>query len=265
MRFLRAAALCALALSLSGCPEGFGENGYIKYYRPVTDVGAPGQPLAATASPQLRQSSGDLEQDSRAMYEQGYALIGTVIINGPEQDPNDALEQARQVHAAYVLVSSQYESTATATLPYTTPNTTNTYFNGNAGGTPYNGNATSFGSTTTMVPYSVNRYDQSAFFFAPMERTGIGIKIAEVPPELKAKTGTNSGILVVAVRKESPAFTGDIVPGDVILAADGKPVTVDNSLQTLKPSGKPIAFKIWRQGGAQGKTLEKTIPVPLSW
>lgn len=36
--------------------------------------------------------------------------------------------------------------------------------------------------------------------------------------------GTNRGVVVVAIRKGSPAFAADVLPGDMILAVSGVPV-----------------------------------------
>jgi len=258
MKFLGWAAVCMLATALSGCAG----NAYTQFYQPTSYGNSVTHPLRYSGQAQVYESSGDLSKDEAAMYEDNYGLIGTAEFSGPMQDTNDALVQAAQIGASHVIIGREYEETRTGTYTMTGPTTSTTTFGGMAGATPYSGTATTYGTQTTTIPYSVNRYGQRAYFFAPLSREGLGGMAFEVPSELKQQTGTNSGVLIRAVRKGSPAYGADIVPGDIILTAAEKPITLANFQDTIRGAiGKPTEFVIWRRG----ERLTKTITIPASW
>lgn len=258
MKLMGWAVVCALAMAASGCTG----NAYTQFYEPTNYGGSVAHPLRYSGQVQVQQSSGDLAKDEAAMYEDNYGLIGTAEFSGPMQDTDDAVRQAGQIGASHVIIASEYEETRTGTYTMTSPTTSTTNFGGMAGSTPYSGTATTYGTQTTAIPYSVNRYGQRAYFFAPLSREGLGGMAFEVPSELKQQTGTNSGVWIGAIRKGSPAYDADIVPGDIILTVAEKPITQAGFQDTIRSViGKPAEFVIWRRG----ERLTKTITIPASW
>jgi hypothetical protein len=260
--FIRCAALAA-TLALAGCA-----NGYEEFYQPITAAGGQTPLSPLTGPPQLIASSGDPNRDINEMYARGFWPIGYASFNGPAEGPARALEAAQKVGAQYVVAAARYTNTMTGAIPITTPTTATAVSQGtvnafDAGGSAfaqYQGTTTVYGSQTSYIPYSVAHYDQMAVFFAPMTRHGAGALLADVSPELAQQIGTEKGALIRAVRRDSPAFAADILPGDVVVAIDGQPVTgMMSMLGGLRVTkGRPVSVSIQR--GAQ--TLTKTLNVP---
>lgn len=67
--------------------------------------------------------------------------------------------------------------------------------------------------------------------------------------------------LVSSVQLKSAAFDAGIQAGDVVLAANGQPVTAFMELPPIVEglAGAPVPLKIWRANGAGGEVLEMTI------
>jgi membrane-associated protease RseP (regulator of RpoE activity) len=244
--------LLLFGLLLSGC-----QSGYKEFY--VDSKGADaGKYLDATytmATPEIYISSGDPKADVLAMFENGYGLVGYASFNGPLESVDGMVEQAREVGAHAVVAASQHTNTVTGAVPITTTRPVTTYSSGSvnaysSGGSAtgyYSGTSTSYVSTTTYVPTSVARYDQLAMFFAKLKPSCIGFMEADLSNEDRQATGTNSGVKIGAVRKGSPAFNADVLPGDIVLAVDDQKVTSGGDLLRFR-SGQDIVFLVFRGG-----------------
>lgn len=220
--------LLALALlaSLTACV-----NNYQRFYQDFTNGNtAPYEKFAG--EPRIASAGPDLKRTVLNMYEDGYGLIGQSAFVGPTATREAAIQEAKNVGAAIVLVTAKYQSTATDSIPITTPTSTTSYSygtmnafgsGGNAFGN-YSGTTTTYGTQTTYVPYSVDRYNQVALFFAPLKREGFGVRTDKLSDEQRQRAETNQAIVITAVRRGSPAFKGDILPGDIVLGVDGSPV-----------------------------------------
>jgi hypothetical protein len=202
------------------------------------------------------------------MYEEGYGLVGVSSFVGAAQHEKGAIKQAKKVGAAVVLITSKYRNTETGALPITTPTTQTSYTSGtmNAFGTGgsafgnYMGTTTTYGSQTTYVPYSVDKYEQAALYFAPLAHKGFGFMLDRPTDEQKRTTGTNQGLQVLAVRRGSPAFTADVLPGDVLLAIDGQGVADMDAVRSelARGAGREAELRLSR-GGTQ---ITKKVPLP---
>lgn len=73
---------------------------------------------------------------------------------------------------------------------------------------------------------------QTPFFSASENRGRLGVTIQELTPELATYFGVKDGVLVSAVRADSPAAKAGIKAGDVITTINDKPVTDGDSLVT---------------------------------
>lgn len=254
------AAFCSLFLA--SCASG-----YEKFYQPFSANNSAGiEPFSG--EPELRSGNSNSTQTAALMFEQGYWPIGASGFVGPSANVNDALEQAKRVGAAIVVISSKYQSTATGMLPLTLPNNTTSYTNGSAnivgsGGYAtgsYNGLTTTYGTQTTVIPYSVDRYEQVAVYFAPLRRQGAGLMVQPLTEAQRQQLRTNQAVSVIAVRTGSPAFLADILPGDAILSIGGNRVyDVETGTQALRSAvGHPSNIVLIRNGEQITKTL--TIP-----
>lgn len=216
----------------------------------------------------LLQGSGNALEDVAKFFQDGYFLIGTSGFSGPKEDYNAALQQGKKVGAELVVVSNLYERTARGVIPITTFSPNITQFSGNfsghgAGGPIggiYAGSATTQSRQTDLIPYSVDRYQHTALYFARGERRGLGLLVREIPISDRQRIGTNRGVQVVAVRKESPGFMADIVPGDIILA-----LGVDEVFDTASyrrafqgAQGREVPIQILRGG----REIKKDIHIP---
>ncbi len=86
-----------------------------------------------------------------------------------------------------------------------------------------------------------------------VSRGRLGVEIQELTPELAASFGLSNanGVLVAAVDKNGPASKAGVLPGDVILKYDGKPVQNSNELPLLVAGTAPgtkVDIQVWRKG-----------------
>jgi serine protease Do len=84
--------------------------------------------------------------------------------------------------------------------------------------------------------------------------TGLGMEIEAITPdiarELELPRG-QGGAVVTNVERNSPAAAGGVLPGDVILEINRKPVSslsqVTSELRAV-PAGSPVFMSVWRNG-----------------
>ena len=87
-----------------------------------------------------------------------------------------------------------------------------------------------------------------------VERGWLGVGIQKLTPELATTFNLNQhdkGVLVNSIRKKTPAESGGILPGDIIIQFDGKTVSSLKYFQKLVAKtivGKMVAVKIFRDG-----------------
>jgi membrane-associated protease RseP (regulator of RpoE activity) len=260
LALVKVAAAAGGIVAIAGCA-----NPYAQFYQPHQFGG---EFEHYDGPPRLASSSGDLKADVRNMYEQGYGPIGASSFVAPPKNQNGALDRAKKVGAAVVIVGSKYQSTVTGVAPVTTPTTSTAFSNGTAsaygaGGSAfgtYSGTTTTYGTQTEYVPYSVDRYDQWAVYFAPLARRGFGALVNPMTDEQRRATGTNRGLQILALRKGSPAYEADILPGDLLLKLGDKDV---DDIQVYHAAiagaaGRTVDVEIFRDG----KRLSKQVTFP---
>jgi hypothetical protein len=198
--------------------------------------------------------------DARKLIENGYACIGTSSFNAAEVNSSKALAQARKLQAAIVVVQSKYRNTVSGTIPFTTqdpPQVVTTYNQGSLYGTGgygnYYGTSTTTipgGYSTTYIPYSVNRYDYGATFWARIKPPIFGARIKELPDEIRRQIESNRGVLVDIVIKGSPAYRADILNGDVITRINDESVNGPEHLLSFLSShaGEEVTLEVYRSG-----------------
>jgi membrane-associated protease RseP (regulator of RpoE activity) len=255
------AVLCCLFLS--SCASG-----YEKFYQPLP-ANNPAGIAPFSGEPQLLRGDPNPTQTVAHMFEQGYWPIGVSDFVGPAANVNDALGQAKSVGAAVVAITSKYQSTATGAFPLTLPNNTTSYTTGSANvvGTggfatgSYNGLTTTYGTQTTMIPYSVDRYEQVAIYFAPLKRQGAGFMYLPLTDTQRQQLRTNQAVSVVAIRTGSPAFLADFLPGDAILSINGQRVyDIETGRRALLAAvGRSSNIVLIRNG----QQITKTLMIPL--
>lgn len=247
------ATLCTPDFStflLAGCESGY-EKFYVDVIPAVQEWVEPHNPAEI---PVIYSSSGDFDADVYSMFENGYLPIGSVSFNGPIESQDNIIEQAKKVGADAVVASSEFTNSVTSSIPITTSTPVTTYHSGSAtaygsGGSAYgtySGTSTTYVPSTTYIPVTVNRYDQSAIFFARMKPSCLGFWMAEISTEERQKIGTNSGFKIAALRKDAPFYAADIVPGDIVLEIDDAKVTLTTEFGFS--SGQNINVTVFRNG-----------------
>ena len=89
--------------------------------------------------------------------------------------------------------------------------------------------------------------------YGQTKRGWLGVRIQEVTDEIAESLGMKekTGALVSSVTENGPAAKGGVLPGDVILAFDGKTVTEMRQLPRIVAEtevGKKASLVVWRKG-----------------
>lgn len=93
-----------------------------------------------------------------------YLIVGKSGFNGPYEDPKRVMSYAKSIGADIFISAAQFKETRTSFLNLLTPTTSTTYISGTTSGGSFSGTATTYGTTTTTVPISVDRYDQYGIY-----------------------------------------------------------------------------------------------------
>ena len=236
-----------------------------KFYTPIPGFNGL---IDATVEPEQLPSQGDLDANMDAMWRKGFAPIGYTYFNANNTKTKDGLKFAKKLKARYIVVGTQYTGTNTGSIPITTPTSSTTYSSGTASahgsggyasGT-YSGTSTTYGSKTTYMPFSVNRYDKFGIYFKEMPKRGIGIMFREPTPEEVSRFETRRAVVVLSIRDGSPAYIADLLPGDVITSVNGSP-SDEEALRRAMTTSSEVALKFIRNGTVR----EITIPIPVDW
>ena len=86
-------------------------------------------------------------------------------------------------------------------------------------------------------------------------RPSIGITVGSIPENAKSEYDLPDGLYISAVTKGSDAEAQGILPGDILTAVNGTPVTTTEEVNAIKNElhvGDTMHFSIWRDG----ETLE---------
>ena len=251
---------CALAFS----PPAHASD-WEKIYTPV-DFGS--DLISSTVDPEVIPSTGNIEADTNMMWRRGFAPIGYTSFNTSNSKTGDAVKLAKKLKARYLTVGTSFAGSTTATLPISTPTTSTTYTRGTASATgtggyasgTYSGTSTTYGSQTSYIPYTINRFDKGAVYFKEAPKNGVGILFYELSPEQIAQLETRRAIVVGAIRDGSPAYLADMLPGDIITIVNGQPADVANWRAAIHSSAE-VTVKFMRNGTFR----EKAITIPPDW
>jgi hypothetical protein len=236
-----AVIFAGIVISISGCASG-----YEQFYADES-AGWEGSFNSPTTEPlKIFAGSGDWGQDVHRMYENGYGRIGSAAFNGSLEGNEGLKKQALKVGANAVIVSSDFTDSVTSSIPITTTQAVTTYHSGSVNSGNFSATSTTYVPTTTHVPVTQRNYDQTAVFFRELKLPCIGFLNGDVSLDLRQRIGTNSGVMVAAVRIGGPAYYADIVSGDVVLEIAGQKIFPDTYLKIS--SEERVDALIWRRG-----------------
>jgi hypothetical protein len=216
-------AILGLLLIIGSCaPSSFQQY----YYSQLGNVDITSLPtVILTNNPKL-YSGNDPLNDDLYMSENGYLLIGYSSFNSGYASNQEALEQAKQAHAEVVIVYSQFTNTVSGVVPITTPitQTSTTTIQSGTYGSGFGGitaTTNTYGTRTTNVPYSFDRYDYYATYWVKLKEPMFGTFVRDLTTSERQQIGSNKGIIVTAVIKNSVAFKADVFRGDIIKRING--------------------------------------------
>jgi C-terminal processing protease CtpA/Prc len=234
---------------LAGCA-----NPYAVFYHPSANAATAMKAYIPSSAALAIYTTNDFPKDVDALVRRGYFPVGNSSFNANSKSVNESQlrAQASTVHAQVVLISSHYTNTVTGAIPLTLPQTSTTYVSGSFG----TATATTYGTQTTMMPYSVQRSDFGAVYFVKT-RQRVGIIAAPLDDATRKRIGTNSGVIVRIVVDGSPAFVADIFPGDILLAVNSDRVQSPEQYAELlnQYEGQTTTFHLNRDGQAIEKTF----------
>lgn len=228
MRYL---VLVCLAIATTGCAT----NGYKQFYTAAPDVGSilSRRQAPAPSSPAVDHVAGTFRSVIEQYAKKGYVAIGHSSFNSGANEPDGgAISQAVAVGADRVaILHPSYTNSVTTTIPMTTPTTDTSYTSGTAtaygsGGsaTAYgNATTTTYGSKTTYVPVTTNRYDFGAMYFVKTKFV-FGAFFDDLSDVDRVTFETNKGVRVLTIVDHSPAYLADVLVGDVLLLANGQSI-----------------------------------------
>jgi membrane-associated protease RseP (regulator of RpoE activity) len=236
--------------------------------------------IFTTEEPKLLRGNMDtVDADCLQMAEEGYALLGYSSFHGPKFNENQAVNQARQLKASVVVVYSKYLDTQSGIQPIILPDIKTSVSSSQAtaygsafgSGGYASGYATGYGTGTTTTygtqviyqPYSIDRFDQGATYWAKTKGQISGVLAKDLPPELRQKIGSNKGLLVIGVVKRSPAFSADILRGDIIKKVNNIEIAdLKQYFQTMvSNANKKVTITLVRDGKEVVKEV-KLNPAP---
>ena len=213
--------------------------------------------IMPTANPELIRGE-DEKADVTKMQEDNYKRIGYSSFVGSA--PNEqAVEFGKEIHAEKILLYVQYRNTQSGVMPLTLPNTQTTNTFGMVGSTPISAQTTTYGTQTDYIPYNIDRYDCMATYWVKVKNPPVlGILYDDLSDELKKQIGSNKGIVVNGVIKETPAFNADFLKGDIIKKIDDAEVVDKKMFADLlvKIAGKKVTINILRDGKELNKTVQ---------
>jgi len=147
--------ILATALFLSGCTT----LGHKTFYSQVAPMKYP-----QTSNVMIFEYSNVELGEIYDLLFSDYLVIGKSSFNGPYEPPAQSKSYAKSIGSDVFITTSQFKETKTSFMNLSTPTTSTTYISGYNGSGSVYGTATTYGTQTTTVPITVNRYDQEGMY-----------------------------------------------------------------------------------------------------
>ncbi len=157
--------LSVTIITLSGCATTLG---YQAFYRQV----APEKYTPAENVRIFEYSNADMNELYDLLFSD-LLIVGESSFNGPYEDPGSSVSYARSIGADTLIASTQFAETRTSFMPLLTPTMSTTTISGYSGTGSFYGTATSYGTTMTSVPITINRYDQHGMYLKNVNSSNI--------------------------------------------------------------------------------------------
>jgi hypothetical protein len=152
----------ACTLLIAGCTG----LGHVKFYDQVAPT-----TYAPTSSVMVFEYSDVSVSEIYDLLYSDYLIIGKSGFNGRYEDPERAMSYAKSIGADVFISAAQFDETRTSFVNLSTPTTSTTDISGTTSDGYFSGSATTYGTRTTTVPISVNRYDQYGIYLKNVNDT----------------------------------------------------------------------------------------------
>jgi PDZ domain-containing protein len=244
-----------ILFSMTGC-----SNPYEEFYTPWQPNMPNGRLLLTNEEPELIQVSAEnYGKYLDRLAENGYILIGVSSFNGA--DTNDGLLKkfATKIKASKAVFYKEHTDTVSGSIPMTSSSPETTYYSGSSSYGSFSGVSTTYKNTTVQVPYSIPKYDYEVAYIVQVKHGGLGVFVRDLNVNEKQTLESNLGIYVSLVRKNSSAFRGNIIQGDIITKIDNTEIidSVHFSKAITKKYGKKsVRFTIFRKGEFRNISLD---------
>lgn len=239
MRRAALACLAATALAMAACTSMPNKN-VAEHKSALRGTSAQHYEGRATVLP----PSGSAQEDVMRMFEQGYGLIEHVTYTGSDDPTATAVSYAHSIGASHVILNSRHNATLKeidGSLAAASP------------------------LIAVLFPKTVVYRDNTAFYFAPLERKGVGLLVVDLTEETRnwlVVSQLRNGVAVAGVRPGSPGRAADIRPGDIVVQVDDKEVLDRESFGlALGTVSGDHTFQLVRGG----EKVEKRVIVPMMW
>ena len=260
------AGMVVLALS-AGCV-----NQYVKNYVSAgeTDTGSRNPAVLPFSGQPRLVTTQNPKADAFSLRENGYLLLGRSKFRSSTVDENDALAQARKVGAEVVMVEHKFVNTVTQSVPISVyipgqdveTNEQTVIQNGNSKPRVVDRSTSTITQgefQTTYVEQNTDYYDYSATYWTKAKPFALGVHVKALDQAMKLELGTNKGVLVRLVVKNSPAYEADLLQGDVLRSLGNEEISDPDQFFALvkKYEGQRVPVLIYRSG--QDLTKEVSI------
>jgi hypothetical protein len=191
------------------------------------------------ASPTLYRGSTELGADYLALLENGYVPLGIAAMDRGGENPQLAVVQGREIHAAVVVVyGDRFDSSAGSMteLPFHA-----------AGPLDTRGETGKVLSRLPKLPAG----GHMATYWGQSRHWVFGLFGRELNADEQTRLKRTDGVVAAIVPLGSPAAVAHIETGDVIVAFDGKPIHHSADLSNeyiLSLAGKSISVDLLREG-----------------
>lgn len=255
--------MIVLALLLCACT-----NPYAKFYKDMTGG------LALANNPNIESANtpprliptGNHDATAMQLREEGYLILGYSSFWAGDFSESRAIDHAEKINASVILFSKKYRNSQSGSVPLTLPNTQTSYnsFSGNIYGSGGNanyygtGSTTTYGTQTTYIPYTNHYYDYMVSYWVKQKEFRLGIEPKELSDSSKIAIGSNKGVEVSLVIKNTSAYEEDILKGDVLRKIFNDDIQDVESFYRLldKYEGSTVKITLVRNGQEMTKEVK---------
>lgn len=212
-------------------------------------------------------SSDNMTRTKNVMLENGYVLLGSSRFNSRKLDDRKAISAARRLGASIVVVQSQYLTSKTRAVPFTTyrpdQRTRIEDIKYDSDGKLESSRETRItveGEFQTIyVQQTSDYYDYYATFWAKLKNPKIGLYVLNFDDELRREFQTNRGVIVGVVVRNTPAFLADVFPNDVFLYLND--IRINDRRHFFRTVSQHLGQTITLKGYREGEPISIEIDI----